>query len=132
MRLPVTFRTLGDPITIREKPIPGLGCFDSGTGVITLHPDQDAVGKLIALIHEALHVGETSLKHEIDHDYIEGASFGVAVILIQAGAIEGVTVADLHRFMREQAADEEWLAAPLNAEEQAAVASIDGSTVEPW
>jgi hypothetical protein len=106
VKLPVTFRTLGAPITIREKVIDGLGCFDAAAGVVTLHPGQDAVGKLIALIHEALHVGESALKHEIDHDYIEGASFGVAVLLIQAGAIDGITVVDLNRFMREQSAKE--------------------------
>ncbi|HVK87988.1 MAG TPA: DUF6782 family putative metallopeptidase [Kofleriaceae bacterium] len=102
MRLPVKFTTLGDEIAIEEREVDGLGCFDTATGAIAIHPAQHPVGKLITLVHEAMHVGESTLGFEIDHDYIEGAAFGVAAILIEAGAIEGLTSDDLRAFIREQ------------------------------
>lgn len=103
MRLPVSFTTLGDRITIEERELESLGCFDTATGTISLRPDMHPVGKLVTLIHEALHVGEVSLKHEIDHDFLTSAAFGVAVILIEAGAINSVTPGDIRDFLQEQA-----------------------------
>lgn len=103
MALPVTFRTLGDPITIEEARVDGYGCFDAATGYIAIHPDQHPVGKLITLVHEALHVGEATLGIEVEHDFVESAAFGVAVVLIEAGAAAGLTHDDVRAFLGEHA-----------------------------
>lgn len=107
MKLPVTFRALGAPITIQEKEIPNLGSWDERTGAITIAPGQSEMGKVTILLHEALHVVETMmiqnkyLKRRVSHDFITGAAFGLATILVHAGAIQGVTPADWKAFVRE-------------------------------
>lgn len=100
MKLPVSFTTLGDRITIEERELDTLGCFDSATGTITIRPDMHPVGKIITLVHEAMHVGEMALEQEIDHDLLFGVAFGVAAILIEAGAITGLDSEDLKEFLR--------------------------------
>jgi len=108
MKLPVTFRALGASITIEEKKISALGQWDERTGSIALNPDQEEMGKFIILIHEAMHVVETmmlqnkSLKRRVNHDFISGAAYGLAAILVHAGAVEGFTAKDWKKWNKKK------------------------------
>jgi hypothetical protein len=109
MKLPVTFRSLGAPITIKEQEIPdALGSWDEATGVLSLKPGQSEMGKVIILLHEALHVVETmmiqngTLSRRVNHGFITGAAFGLGTILMHAGAIQGVTREDWEAFVKEE------------------------------
>lgn len=107
MKLPVTFRSLGDPITIEERDLDGpLGYWDEGAATIALDAAQPDAGKLVALLHEAMHVVESmmiqngAIKRHVSHDFITGSAFAIATILVHAGAIEGVNAHDWKRFVR--------------------------------
>lgn len=109
MILPVTFKSLGAAITIREEDLTeGLGCWDERTGTITLRSGLDPMGKLVILVHEAMHAVESMLiqngaiKRRVDHDFIEGAAFGLATILVYAGAVQGVGIVEWNAFVDAQ------------------------------
>ena len=110
MKLPTTFSALGAPITIREGECPpgALGFWDERDGSIVITPGQSEFGRLTILVHEAMHVVETmmiqngALKRRVSHDYITGAAFALATILVHAGAAGDVTPKGWGDFCRSQ------------------------------
>jgi len=110
MKLPTTFHALGAPITVEEQDLQGqgLGFWDESTRTIVIEKNQPAMGKLITLVHEAMHVVETmmiengAIKRRVSHDFITGSAFALATILVHTGAIEGVTPEDWAAFVKEQ------------------------------
>lgn len=99
--LPVVISDLGETITINRKPLDGgLGYFDPSNGEIAIAEGQDPFGERVILIHEALHLLEEMMiqsgwmKRHVNHKFIEGAAFGLAVVLLKAGALADVTADD--------------------------------------
>ncbi len=116
MKFPTKITILGDTINVIEKKFTGKnkskkGYFDTTKGIIAINKDIPKIGKFITLIHEAMHVVEVILlqnkviKKHIDHDFIGGCSFGLAVILIACGAVKGITEKHLIKFWEDERND---------------------------
>lgn len=85
-------RGLGHPIRIRRGDTgKALGTWDDRTGTITLRHDLDDAEALIILLHESMHVVESAMvqngaiPRRVSHDFIGGAAFGLATLLVGAG-----------------------------------------------
>lgn len=83
---------LGRPIRIvRGDTGAALGAWDEGAGTITLRRNLDAAEALVILLHEAMHVVESAMvqngaiRRRVNHDFVEGAAFGLATLLVGAG-----------------------------------------------
>lgn len=112
MKLPVSFTTLGDRITIQESPkekMPGMrGSWNPRTGTISLAEGQREMEKIQTLIHEALHFSESILKlagvikRRPDHRFLDEAAFGVSIVLAYAGALDGVSIEDARAYINRE------------------------------
>lgn len=106
MKFSARFDTLGDTITIEEREIDALGCFDARSGVITIDPREPYFGKIITLIHESMHVAEEATSKSIDHEYITATAFGIAVILAEAGLLVGISKENVKSYIAELMEDD--------------------------
>lgn len=106
MKLPIKTTVLGDEINIVEAPLEDkLGQWDESTSTITINSEQSEYGKRIILIHEVLHVIETMmiqnemLDRRVNHEFIQGASFGITALLTASGMLDGLTEKDYFDFI---------------------------------
>lgn len=93
----VPFKVTGlTPTPIEVRTVYGYqakGSWDPEAHVVTLADELDPGDRLITLIHETLHIAEDTLKasgaikRRMPHDFIEGAAFAVAHMLVSAGAV---------------------------------------------
>ena len=109
MELNVSTDLFGDEIKIVERELENkLGQFDPATGEIAIHKNQSGFGKLIILIHEAMHACETSLieckviKEHINHEFISACSFFLASILAVTNSLRDFEKEHVTDFLQEQ------------------------------
>lgn len=110
MKKRASFSTLGDEITIAQKPKAEMvgvrGYWRPSDGTIAVCADLPEIEKVEVLIHEAMHFAEDILKQagvikrRVPHDFIEQSAFGIVVVMVHAGVIHGVTVEDCNAYVR--------------------------------
>lgn len=120
LSLPMTITALGAPVTVRyaepgELPGGVRGSWspssDGESGTVLLRPGMPPVGEAVILVHELLHLVDEAMVATgaspdlVPHEWVEGAAFGLASILIHLGVIRGVTVEDWRGFMASQEPD---------------------------
>lgn len=83
---------LGRPVrVVRGDTGAALGSWDDGAGTITLRRGLNDAEALVILLHESMHVVESmmvqngAISRRVNHDFIEGAAFGLATLLVGAG-----------------------------------------------
>lgn len=117
LALPMTITALGAPVTVRyaepgELPDDVRGSWTpdpSGeSGTVLLRPGMHPVGETIILVHELLHlvdeatVATGAAPDLVPHEWVEGAAFWLASLLIHLGVIRGVAVDDWRAFMAQE------------------------------
>ena len=117
LALPVTITALGAPVTVRyaepgELPEGVRGSWTpdpSGeSGTVLLRPGMHPVGEAIILVHELLHLVDEAMvatgaaPELVPHEWVEGAAFRLASLMIHLGVIRGVTVDDWRAFMAQE------------------------------
>lgn len=100
------FDDLGIVISVKLEtpPTKTLGSADTRTGEICIEPNQPALGKVVVLVHEMMHIAEGSMlqggfiKENINHDFIGGASLGIGIALARCGLLRGIGGRDVEEF----------------------------------
>ena len=103
----IVITELGDQITIKfSKPINGsLATMDERTGVIHIDPGQSKVGIEITLLHELLHLVDSTMvtaeitNRRINHKWIESASLNLLGVLVFSGRYKGISKEDFMAFV---------------------------------
>lgn len=96
MRLPVKLNVCDTEI-IESNLIEKLGYFDSENNRIVIDENQPLAGKIVTLIHEAMHLSEEMqlaqgiIKKRINHDFITNAAFAIAMVLAGTDCLSDVT-----------------------------------------
>lgn len=110
LALPISLPELGDVTITHGKAGRGYdarGHYDPDTKSIVIDESCSPIGEVAILIHEMMHAAECALieagafKRHINHGFIRAAAFGCALALARAGALNGITAADVEAFMQE-------------------------------
>lgn len=110
MKLPTTFK-IGEKFRVRSGKAGGdagaLGHYEHEKREIVIDSSvSDPIGQAMILIHEMMHAAECGMidrrriKRHINHEFIHAASFGAAIALARCGALEGVTDADVTKWLK--------------------------------
>lgn len=111
MKLPITTDILGAEINIKEEPFSDgekVGEWHEGRGIVTIKSNEPEFGKHITLVHEFIHIAETMalqnglINERIDHDFIYLISYVISALLVECGALVGLTRKDVEDFQRLQ------------------------------